>query len=58
MYTVESWHPCRFCSVDYEFEVVFAIGVKGWSYSAANFQCSFTLTDKVESWHMGIDFAA
>ena len=50
---VESWHVGRFCSVDYESEVVFAVGVTGQSYSAAKFQWNFTLTDTVESWHVG-----
>ena len=52
MYTVESWHVGRFCSIEYESEVIFAIRVNGQSYSAAKFQCNFNLTVKVESWHV------
>ena len=50
---VEGWHVGRFHSVDYESEVVFRSELKGRSYSAAKFQCSFTLVDKVEIRRVG-----
>ena len=43
----------RFCSIDYESEVVFTIGVKGAELLSHKVLMQCFLTDKVESLHVG-----